>query len=33
MALLIRLKDDDLDKTLAIDLKGAIYCTRAAANK
>jgi 3-oxoacyl-[acyl-carrier protein] reductase len=29
-ALLIRLKDEDLDKTLDIDLKGAIYCTRAA---
>lgn len=29
-ALLMRLKDDDLDKTLSIDLKGAIYCTRAA---
>src|SRR3954468_13835291 len=28
--LLIRLKDEDLDKTLAVDLKGAIYCTRAA---
>jgi 3-oxoacyl-[acyl-carrier protein] reductase len=27
--LLMRLKDEDLDKTLAIDLKGAIYCTRA----
>jgi 3-oxoacyl-[acyl-carrier protein] reductase len=29
--LLLRLKDEDLDRTLAIDLKGAIYCTRAAA--
>lgn len=29
-SLLIRLKDEDLDKTLNIDLKGAIYCTRAA---
>jgi 3-oxoacyl-[acyl-carrier protein] reductase len=29
-ALLMRLKDEDLEKTLAIDLKGAIYCTRAA---
>ena len=28
--LLLRLKDEDLDKTLAVDLKGAIYCTRAA---
>lgn len=31
--LLLRLKDDDLDKTLSIDLKGAIYCTRAAAKQ
>lgn len=30
-SLLIRLKNADLDKTLDIDLKGAIYCTRAAA--
>jgi 3-oxoacyl-[acyl-carrier protein] reductase len=30
-SLLIRLKDEDLEKTLSIDLKGAIYCTRAAA--
>jgi 3-oxoacyl-[acyl-carrier protein] reductase len=30
-SLLLRLKDEDLDRTLAIDLKGAIYCTRAAA--
>ena len=28
--LLMRLKNEDLDKTLDIDLKGAIYCTRAA---
>jgi 3-oxoacyl-[acyl-carrier protein] reductase len=28
--LLMRLKDEDLEKTLNIDLKGAIYCTRAA---
>ncbi len=28
--LLMRLKDEDLEKTLDIDLKGAIYCTRAA---
>jgi 3-oxoacyl-[acyl-carrier protein] reductase len=28
--LLIRMKDEDLDKTLSIDLKGAIYTTRAA---
>src|SRR5689334_14702365 len=25
-ALLMRLKEEDLDKTLSIDLKGAIYC-------
>ena len=31
--LLIRMKDEDLDKTLSIDLKGAIYCTRAAAKQ
>jgi 3-oxoacyl-[acyl-carrier protein] reductase len=30
-SLLIRLKNEDLDRTLDIDLKGAIYCTRAAA--
>src|SRR5688500_14883499 len=30
-SLLLRLKNEDLDKTLSIDLKGAIYCTRAAA--
>ncbi len=29
-ALLMRLKNEDLDRTLDIDLKGAIYCTRAA---
>ncbi|MGK5081742.1 3-oxoacyl-[acyl-carrier-protein] reductase [Bdellovibrionota bacterium FG-1] len=29
-SLLVRLKDEDLDKILAIDLKGSIYCTRAA---
>jgi len=28
--LLLRLKDDDLDRTLNVDLKGAIFCTRAA---
>jgi 3-oxoacyl-[acyl-carrier protein] reductase len=28
--LLMRMKDEDLEKTLAIDLKGAIFCTRAA---
>jgi 3-oxoacyl-[acyl-carrier protein] reductase len=28
--LLMRLKDEDLEQTLSIDLKGAIYCTRAA---
>jgi 3-oxoacyl-[acyl-carrier protein] reductase len=28
--LLLRLKDEDLERTLAVDLKGAIYCTRAA---
>jgi 3-oxoacyl-[acyl-carrier protein] reductase len=31
--LLIRLKDEDLDKTIAVDLKGAIYTTRAAAKQ
>ncbi|MBI2711415.1 MAG: 3-oxoacyl-[acyl-carrier-protein] reductase [Bdellovibrio sp.] len=30
-SLLIRMKDEDLEKTLSVDLKGAIYCTRAAA--
>jgi 3-oxoacyl-[acyl-carrier protein] reductase len=29
-SLLMRLKDEDLDKTLDIDLKGAIYCVRSA---
>ena len=29
-SLLLRLKEDDLEKTLSIDLKGAIYCTKAA---
>lgn len=29
-ALLMRLKNEDLDRTFDIDLKGAIYCTRAA---
>lgn len=29
-SLLMRLKDEDLDKTLNIDLKGAIFCCRAA---
>ena len=29
-ALLMRMKDEDLDRTLNIDLKGAIYCSRAA---
>jgi len=28
--LLMRMKDEDLERTLAVDLKGAIYCTRAA---
>jgi 3-oxoacyl-[acyl-carrier protein] reductase len=31
--LLLRLKEEDLEKTLSIDLKGAIYCTRAAAKQ
>ena len=31
--LLIRMKDEDLEKTLDVDLKGAIYCTRAAAKQ
>ncbi|MEK6577896.1 MAG: 3-oxoacyl-[acyl-carrier-protein] reductase [Bdellovibrionota bacterium] len=31
--LLIRMKNDDLDRTLSVDLKGAIYCTRAAAKQ
>ncbi|MBC7386807.1 MAG: 3-oxoacyl-[acyl-carrier-protein] reductase [Cryobacterium sp.] len=29
-SLLMRLKDEDLDRTLDVDLKGAIYCVRAA---
>jgi 3-oxoacyl-[acyl-carrier protein] reductase len=32
-SLLIRMKDDDLEKTLSVDLKGAIYCCRAAAKQ
>lgn len=32
-SLLVRLKDEDLEKTLSVDLKGAIYCTRAAAKQ
>ncbi len=32
-SLLLRMKDEDLEKTLSIDLKGAIYCTRAAAKQ
>ena len=32
-ALLLRLKDEDLDRTLNIDLKGAIYCTRSVARQ
>ncbi len=32
-SLLLRLKDEDLEKTLSIDLKGAIYCTRAVAKQ
>jgi len=31
--LLIRMKDEDLEKILDIDLKGAIYCTRAASKQ
>lgn len=31
--LLIRMKNEDLDRTLDVDLKGAIYCTRAAAKQ
>ena len=30
-SLLIRLKDEDLERVLAVDLKGAIYCSREAA--
>lgn len=29
-SLLLRLKNEDLDRTLSVDLKGAIYCTRSA---
>jgi len=29
-SLLIRLKDEDLDKIISVDLKGAIYCSREA---
>ena len=32
-SLLMRLKNEDLEKTLSIDLKGAIYCTRAASKQ
>lgn len=32
-ALLMRLKDEDLDRTLNIDLKGAIYCTKVASRQ
>lgn len=32
-SLLIRMKDEDLDKIISVDLKGAIYCTRAAAKQ
>lgn len=32
-SLLLRLKDEDLDRTLNVDLKGAIYCSRAAAKQ
>ncbi len=32
-SLLIRMKNEDLDRTLDVDLKGAIYCTRAAAKQ
>jgi 3-oxoacyl-[acyl-carrier protein] reductase len=31
--LLVRMKDEDLDTTLNVDLKGAIFCTRAAAKQ
>lgn len=31
--LLVMMKDQDLEKTLSIDLKGAIYCSRAAAKQ
>jgi 3-oxoacyl-[acyl-carrier protein] reductase len=32
-SLLIRMKNEDLDRTLDVDLKGAIYCVRAASRK
>ncbi len=32
-SLLIRLKDEDLDRVMNVDLKGAIYCTREAAKQ
>lgn len=32
-SLLVRMKDEDLDRVLSVDLKGAIYCTRAAAKQ
>jgi 3-oxoacyl-[acyl-carrier protein] reductase len=32
-ALLIRTKNEDIEKTLAIDLKGAMYCTREASKQ
>ncbi|MGE0615641.1 MAG: 3-oxoacyl-[acyl-carrier-protein] reductase [Bacteriovoracia bacterium] len=32
-SLLMRLKNEDLDRTLGIDLKGAIYCTREASKQ
>ena len=32
-ALLVRMKDEDLDRVIDVDLKGAIYCTRAAAKQ
>jgi len=32
-SLLMRLKDEDLERTLAVDLKGAIFCTRAVARQ
>jgi 3-oxoacyl-[acyl-carrier protein] reductase len=32
-SLLLTLKNEDLEKTLSIDLKGAIYCTRAASKQ
>jgi 3-oxoacyl-[acyl-carrier protein] reductase len=31
--LLLRLKEEDLDRTLSVDLKGAIFCTREAAKQ